>query len=211
MNAWFGLQVSDIVGYMVSDFLGMLVFFWLRPTSATLAITASIFVSFHLFLAWLVITADHETGISLPIVSSIITHLSFLVVVYGCSALILALPAVIHLLPIYLWFFFPSGAVTNILALCIPGLAIFERYWLFSGGVKKKEAPLTPEAEALAAETAAVADAATASDYGAWLQYVAQQKPPFPKPGSSLKGEYERWLLAQARSRAATPSNIKQA
>jgi hypothetical protein len=211
MNTWFGLKVSDVVAYMVSDILGIFVFFWLKPTSINLAITASIFASFHFFLAWLVITADHETGFSLPIVSTIITHLSFLVVVYGCSALILALPAMLHLLPIYFLLFFPSGALSNIIALCIPGIAIFERYWLFSGGAKKKEVEPTPEAVALAAETAVVADAATASDYDEWLQFVARQKPPFPKPGSSLKVEYERWLLAKSRSRAAASSNIKQA
>ncbi|MGA2650283.1 MAG: hypothetical protein ABSF28_07160 [Terracidiphilus sp.] len=209
MGAWLGLEGPDIFAYMVSDVLGMLVFFWLRPTSITLAITASIFVSFHLFLAWLVVTADHETGFSLPVVSTIVTHLSCLVIVYLCSALIAAISASALFLPIYL--LLPLRPIRYILALCIPGLAIFERYWLFSGGVKKKEVPLTPEAQVLAAETAAVADAATANDYDDWLQFVARQKPPFPKPGSSLKVEYERWLLARAKTRAAAPSNIKQA
>ena len=208
MNAWLGLEGPDIFAYMVSDVLGLLVFLWLRSTNLTLAITASIFVSFHLFLAWLVLTADREKGFSLPVVSTIITHVACLVIVYLCSALIAAISASALFLPIYL--LLPLRPIRYILALCIPGLAIFERYWLFSGGAKKKEVILTPEAVALATETAAVADAATANDYDEWLQFVARQKPPFPKPGSSLKVEYERWLLAKSRSRAAAPSNIKQ-
>jgi hypothetical protein len=87
-------------------------------------------------------------------------------------------------------------------------VAIFERYWLFSGGKKKKkEVPLTAVAVAAAAETAAAADAATASDYEEWLRHVSLQKPPFPKPGTSLKVEYERWLVGRARSRASSASN----
>ena len=71
MNAWLGLEGPDIFAYMVSDVLGLLVFLWLKPTNITLAITASIFVSFHLFLAWLVVTADREKGFALPILSVI--------------------------------------------------------------------------------------------------------------------------------------------
>jgi hypothetical protein len=108
-------------------------------------------------------------------------------------------------LPFYL--VYALRPIRYILGLCIPGLAIFERYWLFSGTGKKKEIELTPAAAAVAAETAAVADAATANDYEEWLAYVARQKRPFPKPGSSLKVEYERWLVARSKSRAtATPA-----
>lgn len=204
MWAWLGLEGPDIFAYVVSEVLGLFVFFWLR-SNIVLAITVSIFLSFHLFLAWLVVTADHETGFSLPVASTIFTHLACLVVVYLCSALISALSGAGHFLPFYL--VYALRPVRYILGLCIPGMAIFERYWLFSGGGKKKEVVLTPEAAAVAAETAAVADAATASDYEEWLAYVARQKRPFPKPGSSLKVEYERWLVARAKSRATvTPA-----
>jgi len=208
MNAWLGLEGPDIFAYMVSDLLGVFVFFWLRPTSIALAITASIFVSFHLFLGWLVVTADRETGFSLPVVSTIITHAACLVIVYLCSALIAAISASAFFLPIYI--VIAIRPFRYILALCIPGLAIFERFWLFSGGGKKKEVTLTPEAAVLAAESAAAADAATANDYDEWLNCVARQKRPYPKAGSSLKVEYERWLLARAKSRATVPSSINQ-
>jgi hypothetical protein len=199
-----GLKPSDVGAYLICNILGLLVFFWLMP-NIYLATMVSVFLSFHLFLAWLVISADHETGFSLPLVSSIVTHIAFLVVVYLCSALLLALPGAMRVLPIYLWFFLRP--IRIILGFGAPGMAIYERYWLFSGGATKKEVPLTAEQAAVAAETAAVADAATANDYDEWLQHVKRQKPPFPKPGSSLKAEYERWLLARAKARAAVPSN----
>jgi hypothetical protein len=207
MGTWLGLEGPDIGAYMVSDLLGLLVFFWLRSNIA-LAITVSIFVSFHLFLAWLVVSADRETGFSLPIATTIFTHLACLVVVYLCSALVLAISGAGLFVPFYVVLFLRP--VRYIVALCIPGLAIFERFWLFSGGGKKKEVVLTPEAVAAAAESAAVADAATAGDYEEWLGYVARQKRPFPKPGTSLKVEYERWLVARARNRAAVASNNPQ-
>ena len=208
MGAWLDLEGPDIAAYLVSDLLGLLVFFWLR-SNTVLAITAAIFVSFHLFLAWLVITADRETGFSLPIVTTIITHLACLVVVYLCSALVIALSGAGLFVPIYVLLILRP--IRYIVALCIPGLALFERFWLFSGGGKKKEVVLTVEAVAAAVETAAVADAATAGDYEEWLAYVARQKRPFPKPGVSLKVEYERWLVARARNRAAVASSSKPA
>lgn len=204
MGLMLGLKPSDVGAYLICDILGLFVFFWLMP-NMYLAVMVSVFVSFNLFLAWLVVSTDHETGFSLPVVSSIVTHIAFLVIVYLCSALLLALSGATRVLPIYLWFFLRP--IRFVLGLGAPGMAIYERYWLFSGGVKKKEVPLTVEQAAVAAETAAVADAATANDYDEWLQYVARQKPPFPKPGSSLKVEYERWLLARAKARAAMPSN----
>jgi hypothetical protein len=75
MWAWLGLEGPDIFAYVVSELVGVFVFFWLRSNIA-LAITVSIFLSFHLFLAWLIVTADHETGFSLPVVSTIFTLLA---------------------------------------------------------------------------------------------------------------------------------------
>jgi len=73
-----------------------------------------------------------------------------------------------------------------------------------SGG-RKKEIPAA--VQAAAASQAATLLSSTADDHAEWLNYVARQKPPFPKPGSSLKGEYEKWMLARANGRVAVPSN----
>jgi hypothetical protein len=187
-----GLKPLEIVGYVVSDIIGLIVFFWLMPNIA-LAVMTSIFVSFHLFLAWLVINAEHKTGFSLPVVSTIFTHIACLVIVYFCSTLVLALSGAMLFLPIYLWFVIRP--IRYVLAICIPGIAVFERYWLFSGKVTKKE-----ELQATAPIKTIIAEA-TADDHAAWLQFVARQPRPFPRPGTTLQTEYERWMVARARSR----------
>jgi hypothetical protein len=186
------LKPLEVAGYVVSDIIGVIVFFWLMPNFA-LAVMASIFVSFHLFLAWLVITAEHETGFSLPVVSTVFTHLACLVIVYFCSTLVLALSGAGLFLPIYLWMV--VRPIRYVLAICIPGIAVFERYWLFSGKKKAKE-----EAPAAAPIKAVIAEA-TADDHAEWLQFVARQPRPFPRPGTTLQSEYERWMVARAKSR----------
>jgi hypothetical protein len=201
MRGWLDLEPIDIGVYIVSSIIGFIVFMWLRH-NLPLAILVSSFLSFHLFLGWLVFTADHETGFSLPIVSTIFTHFACLVIVYLCTAVIRVFSVAGLYFPIYL---FPLlRPLRYIIALCIPAIAMFERFWLFSGGKKKKTVPLTAAQVAAAAENAAAAEAATASDYEEWMRYVALQKRPFPKPGSSLKVEYERWLVARAKSRASS-------
>ena len=83
----------------------------------------------------------------------------------------------------------------------IAGLAIFERGWLFTEDniQYKSEVP---------AAAPAVTD--TAEDYQEWLNYLAKQSLASRKPGSSLKEEYGRWLLARAQNQPAVPSNDSQ-
>lgn len=201
MFAWLDLEPTDIAAYVVSDILGCMVFFWLMP-NIFLAVIVSIFVSYHLFLAWLVLSSDNETGLSFRIVTSIFTHLACIVIVYLCSAFVIALSVAGHFIPFYLYLMLRP--IRYVVALCVPALAIFERFWLLSGG-RKKEIPAA--VQAAAASQAATLLSSTADDHAEWLNYVARQKPPFPKPGSSLKGEYEKWMLARANGRVAVPSN----
>ena len=49
--------VSSLIGFVVARYL----------FEGAWAIFAYILISYHLFLVWLVITAEHETGFSLPI------------------------------------------------------------------------------------------------------------------------------------------------
>jgi hypothetical protein len=149
-----------------------------------------------------VFNSDSETGLSFRIVASIFTHLACIVVLYLCSALVIALSVAGHFIPFYLYIMLRP--IRYIIALCIPALAIFERFWLLSGG-RKKEVPAA--VQAAAASQAATLLSSTADDHADWLKYVALQKTPFPRPGSSLKGEYEKWMLARANSRAAVRSN----
>src|ERR1035438_7377322 len=119
LAAWLDLDGKDILAFAVASLLGYLAGAFLPP--GEWAIYTSILVSYHLFLAWLVITADHKTGFSLPIISTLLTHLA-------CMAVVLTLGMGRHYVPFF-----------GIFRYGIAALAIFERNWLFSGNGKKKE------------------------------------------------------------------------
>jgi len=173
----FNLDGKDIAAFVLAGLLGYLAS-TLVP-AGTWAVLTSILVSYHLFLAWLVITAENEAGFSLHIVSTIATHLA-------CLVLIVSLGLTHRFIPFF-----------GIFRYGIVGLAIFERYWLFTEDSIpfRSEDPATP----------IVAD--NAEDYQEWLNYLAKQNPAARKPGTSLKEEYRHWLLARAQNRPAVPSN----
>jgi len=151
----------------------------------------SILISYHLFLGWLVIDADHKTGLSLPIFSTILTHLA-------CITVVVFLGVGRHYIPFF-W----------LVRYLIPALAPFEVTWLFGGGREKKAVSVTEAADAAARASAAAA--ATGEDYEEWLRYLAQRSPSSRKPGTTLKDEYEHWLVARAKSRTAALSGNKPA
>jgi uncharacterized short protein YbdD (DUF466 family) len=169
---------------------------------------ASILISYHLYLAWLLLTANHKTGISLPIVYTTMTHLC-------CVALVVILAVGRQYVPFF-----------AILRFFVPALAPFERAWLFSGGTPKKEIPIddlalaaavggtaaaakaaAAAAKAAAAKAAAAKAAAvpvvTAEDYEAWLCHLKKRNPLARKPGMTMKDEYEQWMAARFKARAA--------
>jgi len=167
-----GTTGKDAAAFVVACILGYLIG-TLLPAGPW-AIYTSVLVGYHLFLAWLVITADHEVGFSLPVVSTIVTHLACL----GC---VIAILLARRYIPFFRYF-----------GMGIAGLAIFERGWLF---VKTKKiespAPIVPVM------------ASTGDDYQEWMRHLAQQKPSTMKPGTSMKAEYEKWLQARAQTQAA--------
>jgi hypothetical protein len=69
----------NVVVYIVCAALGYLAGSFLPP--GMWALSVSVLISYHLFLVWLLLTAEHEVGFSMPIVSSILTHVACLVVV----------------------------------------------------------------------------------------------------------------------------------
>jgi hypothetical protein len=152
-----------------------------------------ILVFYHLFLAWLVIDADHKTGISLPIVSTILTHLA-------CLAIIISFGMARNAIPYF-----------AILRVSVAGLALFERSWLFSGGGPKKEVVLSPKAAEAAATAAAAASAATAEDYEEWLRHLSRRDPLTVKAGTTVKQEYEQFMVARVRSRPVAASENQPA
>jgi hypothetical protein len=131
--------------------------------------------------------AEHETGFSLPIGSTIVTHLA-------CLALVVCFALGRGHIPFFGW-----------IRLFVPALAPFEVNWLFKGRIKNapKKVPVSKEkAEAVAA---AIAATATVDDYQEWLKYLAQPSRPPRKPGMSVQDEYKQWLLARARAKVAPP------
>ena len=177
LAAWLNLKGTDVGAFVVAALIGYLAAFLMPP--GWWAVYISILVSYHLFLAWLVLTADNESGISLPIVSTIATHLA-------CMVVVLALGLGSH-----------RTSPFGLFRYGIAGLAIFERAWLFSG----KGTPASVQIADEVVPSASPILTATAEDYRDWQLYLAQQKAGSRKMGSSLKAEYEQWLLTRATNR----------
>ena len=84
--AWLDLEPVDVGALIVADILGFLLG-WLCMPNIYLAQSVDVFLSYHLFLAWLVINAKHKTGLSLHVALAIVTHL-----LRSCLYLLHALP-----------------------------------------------------------------------------------------------------------------------
>jgi len=156
----------------------------------------SMMVTYHLYLGFLLMTADHEAGLSMPVGQTILTHAA-------CLAVIVGLGMGRHAIPFF-----------SIIRLFVPGIAPFEVNWLFGGEQKKKVAleaaigatTVTAAKAVKSAPVAAgpVAYTSTAVDYEAFLKLMHEGgKRPFRKPGISVKQEFELWAAAQAKERAA--------
>ncbi|HUD73695.1 MAG TPA: hypothetical protein VMQ76_01385 [Terracidiphilus sp.] len=143
------------------------------------AVFVSILVSYHLFLGYLVLTAEHKTGFSLPVGSTILTH-------SACLVIIVCLGIGGRYVPFF-----------GLIGLFVPALAPFECEWLFSTGKPEQVVKASAPVNTAFAE-------ANREDYAEWMAFVVKQKSPFPRPGNSLPAEYERWLNARNKSRSFT-------
>jgi len=173
------VETKDFVVFMLACELGWIASKFVPP--GTLADYTSILVAYHLFLVWLVISAVGETGVSLPVGSTILIHLA-------CLAIALFLAMAQHFVPFF-----------GIIRFSVALIAIFERGWLFSGKISKPKVQDLPDTSPKAT--------ATPKEYEEWLKYLAQRKHVIRAPGDSLKAEYEQWLLARRRAEQASPSS----
>src|ERR1700722_12545591 len=85
---------------------------------------------------------------------------------------------------------------------------------LFSGRTKEAEPLSSPAAARLTANPLVAASlyvTSTGEDYEEFLKLMKQGKRPYRKPGISVKDEYEIWLGALAKERAATVPSRAQA
>jgi hypothetical protein len=162
-------------GYIISALIGFAIGHYLLEGAA--AAFASILISYHLYLVFLVLMAKHEKGFSLPIGQTILTHLAFLVVVAG-------LPYMREQIPFF-----------SVISLLVPGLAPFETQWLFSGqgekaGKAEKQEPSGPVIP-------------TAEDHQEFLVYLRQKHRPFKKAGMTIDDEFKAWLIDRSNKKAA--------
>lgn len=176
LAAWLDLKGIDVFAFFIAGLLGFGAGTLLPQ--GNLGVFVPILISYHLFLAWLLLTADHETGVSLPILSTIVTHLA-------CMAVVMIFGMGRHYIPFF-----------GIVRFGIAGLALFESGWLFV----KTENKVAPQKTAIVSSSA--------EDYQEWTRYIAQRKSSSFVSGASLKAEYEQWVRARAQSRSVgTPDS----
>ncbi|HZP04809.1 MAG TPA: hypothetical protein VFB43_07915 [Terracidiphilus sp.] len=159
------LILCGLVGYMLAHFF----------PDGGLAIYAPMLISYHLFLAFLVVTAVQDKGLSLSPVATVLTHVA-------CLTLLVVFAEAREHIP-YFW----------VVRFFTPSIALFEATWLFSG--KGKRAQVAFEA--------GPATAGSAEDYDEFIQYLRQSDRQFSKPGRSVKEEFKYWLDYRAKHRSA--------
>jgi hypothetical protein len=164
-----------ILGYVIGHYL----------LDGPPAVYASMLISYHLYLVFLVMLINRQKGMSLPFGPTFITHLAFLAVLIG-------LPYMRRHIP----FFF-------VIQYCIPGLAVFEADWLFSGGGKKAMFDVST--------THAPMPDCTAEDYDEFLAYLSQQKRAFFKPGRSVREEHVLWMADKLKKEAEAAARQAEA
>jgi hypothetical protein len=191
-----GFFVCSGIGYLIGHYMG----------TGAMAAYVSILVSYHLYLGFLVMIAEKETGFSLPIGHTLVSHLA-------CLAVVVGIAFGRHYIPFF-----------GLVRLFVPAMAPFEVNWLFSGGKKKTgtsgaavefapvaAAPVASAPAAQAPQATPIATAApapsfmtsTGDDYEDFLLHMKAGKRPFRKPGISVKEEFELFLAHRTKAKAA--------
>jgi hypothetical protein len=207
---FFAFVVCGVTGYFLGTF---------APAGAP-SIYASILISYHLFLAWLVFgkSTGHEdgakkAGVSLPLVHTVLTHAACLIVVLAPVSLALhRMPSIAAPRAAAMEAADADDPMASIkkmnrmenairlvkgISCSIAGLAVFERKWLFSSEATEK-----PRPQPVAPSVPAVR--ATSDDAADWHAYLAANRQSF-SPGASVKAEYEKWLVARRGSQPPAP------
>lgn len=160
---------EDIVAFVMSGVIGYLVGSSLSAYSWNGYV--GILVAYHIFLGWLLFSADGNNASVLSGIATLATHLA-------CMALVLSLAS-----------FHSHSMIWLYLRYGIASLAFFEKEWVFSGVAKKAEKRSLPVMES------------TAGDYELWLEMRAQHKHPAFYVGGSPKTDFEAWVKSRAKLR----------
>jgi hypothetical protein len=163
------LMISSGLGYLIGQ---------LVPDP--LGVYASVLISYHLYLAILVMMTQREKGVTLPFLHAVFTHIA-------CLAVVICMTVGRHYVPLF-----------GIIRYFVPAMAPFEAQQIF-GGVGKVIATRTQEAPPISSE---VCGHETGEDYEEWIAYLAQPRRRFRKTGMNLRQEYEQFMLARFKLRA---------
>lgn len=180
MSGFLKLEGEDFAAFLVSAGVGFVVGSLIQDLDWSVYL--SIIVSYHLFLAWLVMKSSGKAGLSMSLPATVLTHAACMIVALG--------PAVVgnHKSPVF-----------SVFRYSIAALALFERGWLFSAEPQKK--PALDDAENA---VPALSIKPTAEDELAWIEYLAKRRPGMTKPGFTIRQEHEAWLRARHGERART-------
>ena len=165
-----------IAALILSIFIGYFIGHYLLAGAA--AAYASVLISYHLYLIFLVVLAEHEKALSMTLGATIATHLAFVVFLIGFT---------------YMRFHIP---LFGLLRLFVPAMAPFEVKWLFSG-----DGALMPAVAESPPSAVVEAYDPTGEDYEAFQDYLRQQHRPFSKPGRSVTAEFEFWMADRAKKK----------
>jgi len=191
--AWLNLKGSDVIAFAIANLIG---FFAGRLIhDRAWATYTMILVSYHLFLGWLVFSSERETGFSLPVASTLITHLA-------CVFLIVALGVMRGHIPFFRFFRY-----------AFAGMAVFERWWLFTGKVKRgayHDEAAKRKKQKKEAEPEEEPKLFWIADHESWLRYRATAGPGELKLGQSVKDHYNEWMRSRAKARLALAASKEQ-
>ena len=159
--------------FVLSSLLCFVVAHYLLEDAA--AAYGSVLISYHFFLVFLVVEAQHEKALSMPIGSMILTHSAFLAFLIGFC---------------YLRGYVPYFGLISLL---VPALAPLETMWLFSRGRRRRTHAAAGRVDI---------PAATLEDSEAFREYMEQQDRPFRKAGRPISEEFDLWLADRAKKKA---------
>jgi|HubBroStandDraft_5_1064220.scaffolds.fasta_scaffold428072_1 hypothetical protein len=148
-----------LLSYVISRFI----------PDGPLAVYASLFISYHLLLGFLVITHMQDKRATLNPINAALTHGGFIVLLLVAGEAGAMVPY------FFVWRFL------------LPALALVEWNALFS----KKNAK--------AAQTADAASDSTAEEYEEFIDYMRGNNRTFSRPGYSIRDEFNSWLAARGR------------
>ena len=164
---WLALICACGIGFVAGHFV---------PTGWW-SLCASMLVSYHLFLGWLLLTASNKVETMRPLSYSLAIHLSCLVVILfiGMGRLLVA-----HF---------------DVICCGVAVFAFFERDWLFQ---PVGTPPMDDENDTVAS---------SAEEYQEWLQHLAKQGADARDSNGSRKEEFEWWLQARRASHTANSAD----